>query len=541
VTKLRIGVDFDNTLISYDRVFRDLAARRGWVPRGFPASKEAVRRRLLSEDRNDLRWQRLQAEAYGPRIFDARPFAGFAPWLRQALKAGHEVFIVSHKSEASHFDPSVRLRDSARTWLKARGLAANAAPAPLRLKPGHVLFTSTREEKIAQIARLRLDVFIDDLLPVLEDPRFPKKVLRLHFGRQAPARVPALASWSGLERRLKVVAWIGPEAARAIHEILGASPVAARPIAGGNNRLIAVRLANGRKVLVKRYWLDARDPRDRAGTEFLALELMRAARLRRVPRALYKDPQGAFTILSLLEGRPMRGRGRRAHFLEASSFIGKLIELGRLPANRGVPEAADSRRCLADYPRHIERRLSQIMASLSRPGVPARARRFMREEVLPLKERLLQSFRARAAAGGFDLKAPTPPSERILSPSDFGCHNAVLSPSGRVQFLDFEYFGRDDAAKLAADFIYHAGQKLAPELSQLFVEELSRRFEDPQAFLRRLELVRPLVGLEWVLIILNVLSPEQLARRRFSAPRASARTLILGRLAAAQRLLASLR
>jgi len=32
---MRIGIDFDNTLIDYDRVFLDAARERGLVPRDF--------------------------------------------------------------------------------------------------------------------------------------------------------------------------------------------------------------------------------------------------------------------------------------------------------------------------------------------------------------------------------------------------------------------------------------------------------------------------------------------------------------------------
>ena len=39
-----------------------------------------------------------------------------------------------------------------------------------------------------------------------------------------------------------------------------------------------------------------------------------------------------------------------------------------------------------------------------------------------------------------------------MSPSDFGFHNALATPGGRLVFIDFEYAGWDDPAKLANDF-----------------------------------------------------------------------------------------
>jgi hypothetical protein len=529
---LRIGVDFDNTLISYDRLLRDLAARRGWVPRDFPASKDALRTALVRQDGHDQRWQRLQADAYGTHIRRARPSPGFAAWLRGALRAGHEVFVVSHKSATSHLDPSVRLRDAARTWLRAQGLLSDGRRGPPRLRPENVVFTDTRDEKVAAIARLDLDAFVDDLLGVLEHPAFPAATQRLHFGGGSTRYGPA-ATWPDVARRLATLAAIGPDAAAAITATMGRTPVRAGALPGGNNRLLEVTLDDGRKVLLKRYLLDPRDPRDRAGAEAVALETARRARLGRVPRLLYKDPRGAFVLLSFLEGRPMRGMATRDQVLQAVRFASRMARLPR----RGVPEAADSRRCLGDYVSHIERRLDRISAGLRRPDVAEEVRRFVRGELRPLRQSLVRRFRAQVRAQGLSLEAPLPPGQRILSASDFGFHNAVLSPAGRVQFVDFEYFGVDDPAKLAADFTHHVGQRLGVGLRALFVHELAKALPDPEVFLRRFELVRPLVGLEWVLIVLNVLAPAQMDRLRFSHPEAASRALVERRLRLARQLL----
>ena len=42
--------------------------------------------------------------------------------------------------------------------------------------------------------------------------------------------------------------------------------------------------------------------------------------------------------------------------------------------------------------------------------------------------------------------------ECCLSPSDFGFHNALVDERAGLTFLDFEYAGRDDPAKLVSDF-----------------------------------------------------------------------------------------
>jgi len=147
---------------------------------------------------------------------------------------------------------------------------------------------------------------------------------------------------------------------------------------------------------------------------------------------------------------------------------------------------------------------------------------------------LIAAFNRRAGAAR-DAKLPR--SLRILSPSDFGFHNAVEGPRKKIAFVDFEYFGWDDPAKLAADFSHHAGQQVSPALKKRFRDGLARIVPGRAGFERRLALVDGLVAFEWILIVLNVLSPESLTRRRFSDPKRDASALVRERLRRAKDML----
>lgn len=522
---LRIGVDFDNTLIRYDEVFRDLANERGWLPKGTPASKEAVKSGLLKADGNDRRWQALQALAYGPKIGKARAFPGFAEFLRAATLRGDEVFIVSHKSKRSHYDPKVELRAAALRWLKDSGLVANGHPDARRIPAERVFFAADRDEKVAAIKRLNLDLFVDDLPEVLEHPAFPKSTVKVLFtGGQG---------WRKTARLAECLSAVGPDAYAAIARALKGRPVKAAPAGrGGNNRVLAVTLEDGRRILLKRYLVDPRDQRDRAGAEFAALSLMWSSGLRRAPQPLYKDPGGAFALHSLLPGRA-RPRATKGAIDQALGFLKALQRLR--PKAGQIAEAADSRTCLVDYPRHLRRRFSRIEAGLA--AAPAAARAFVLRSVKPTMERLIARFEKDAAGR---LEAKFPRAQKILNPSDFGFHNAVAGPDGTLGFVDFEYFGWDDPCKLAADMSWHAGQDIPPALKARLRAGLSKIVPQRRAFEQRLALVEPLVAFEWILIVLNVLAPESLSRRRFSNPKREAAALVRERLAKAKTMLARL-
>src|SRR5271170_5679937 len=109
---VRIGIDFDNTLIDYDRVFVAAAWQRGLIGPEVAGTKRAVRDAIRRLPDGELTWQRLQGHVYGAGIGGAVPFAGAADFLRRCAAKGAAVFIVSHKTRYGHEDPArVDLRE----------------------------------------------------------------------------------------------------------------------------------------------------------------------------------------------------------------------------------------------------------------------------------------------------------------------------------------------------------------------------------------------------------------------------------------------
>ena len=70
---MRIGIDFDNTIITYDEVFRAAARAQGLIEPGFDGSKQAVRDAIRLLPDGELTWQKLQGQVYGKGIVACRP------------------------------------------------------------------------------------------------------------------------------------------------------------------------------------------------------------------------------------------------------------------------------------------------------------------------------------------------------------------------------------------------------------------------------------------------------------------------------------
>jgi hypothetical protein len=198
-----IGIDLDNTLVTYDQVFRDVALARGLIDPAFVGTKQAIRDRIRLLSDGELAWQQLQGYVYGKGIAGAQMFEGVDGFLRRARAEGLPVVVVSHKTEYGHYDPDrVNLRESARAWMRANGFFASDGYG---IPAENVFFEGSRPEKLERIASLGCTCFIDDLEEVLEDPEFPEGISRILFSQNKPVHAAPYAicsSWRQIEEHV---------------------------------------------------------------------------------------------------------------------------------------------------------------------------------------------------------------------------------------------------------------------------------------------------------------------------------------------------
>lgn len=193
---MRIGLDFDNTIVSYDSLFHKVALEQGVVPADTPVNKVAVRDYLRAVDKEEI-WTEMQGYVYGARMSEAEAYPGLSEALAALLAAGHELFIVSHKTKHPFIGEKHDLHAAASGWI-----AANLqCPGRMLLPREQVFFELTKAEKIARIAALQCDLFIDDLPEILMANLFPDATLRLlfdpedHHGQSVPQSIGRVRSW----------------------------------------------------------------------------------------------------------------------------------------------------------------------------------------------------------------------------------------------------------------------------------------------------------------------------------------------------------
>lgn len=176
---MRIGLDFDNTIINYDQVFYKIAIDAGYIDESAAVSvtKQGVRDHLRSIDAED-NWTKLQGLVYGKEILKATPYAGARETIKKLIKKGDKVIIISHKTRTPFLGPKYDLHAAAHRWLSV--FLKDEGGQPLIAK-SDIYFNETLNQKLEKIELTSCDIFLDDLVEVLTNHDFPISAQRVYF------------------------------------------------------------------------------------------------------------------------------------------------------------------------------------------------------------------------------------------------------------------------------------------------------------------------------------------------------------------------
>lgn len=193
---MMLGLDFDNTLICYDRLFHQVALEKKLIPALLPPKKQEVRNYLRCQKMED-EWTRMQGEVYGSRIMEAVPFEGMFEALLRLKNTGLEMRLVSHKTRTPYLGQSYDLHQAAQDWLTVHCFYEETG---LNWNKDQTFFELTKEEKVRRIVSLGCTHYIDDLPEILE--MIPDNITKILFVPDKSGEVKSewlfMESWSDL-------------------------------------------------------------------------------------------------------------------------------------------------------------------------------------------------------------------------------------------------------------------------------------------------------------------------------------------------------
>ena len=483
-----IGLDFDNTLARYDSVFSVEAKKQGLVSNEWQGAKRDLKNKLHSTQNGDKLWQKIQGQVYGPSMHKADLFPGVARFLLRCKLQGHTVFIVSHKTKYGHFDPTkTLLRRAALDWMQGKGFFDENEFAIHR---ENVFFATTRREKVEKIKGLNLDVFIDDLEEVFSEDDFPdiRKILFSNISKGTHHDV-VCNNWSNIENSI-LGEITNKEITYLVNSIYKRPINSVEKIEGrGNSKLYKVSTGEMGSIVLKDYPDLLNDPRKRLMTEVNAFRIIED--FNQTPKVVAFDEQQNIAFYEWIEGIHLSNIDDK-HIIEALNFIKNVQNVKDKDSCELASEACLSAKHLFDQ---IDDRFKKLSLVDNQD-----LQNFLDTMFQPLWNQAKEWSEQHWPSG--NITSDLSNAMQILSPSDFGFHNALLKDN-KLFFLDFEYFGRDDSVKLMADFVWHPGMNLSNSQKSIWLKGAFEIFKKDLNIHVRFHAAWPIFGLRWALILLN--------------------------------------
>ena len=520
-----IGIDFDNTIACHDESFRKFAVDQGLsIPNG-KKPKQVVKDFFLGKENGNLEWTGIQGRIYGAELSSAELFEGFVPFLEKALSLGHKILVISHRTVFPALGNEFNLHDAAVHWLSEKGVLASDS-----LALENCFFEISLEKKIERIERENCSIFIDDLEQVLEHTRFPKKTQKVLFGKKH-STLSSVMHWDEARKLLKngyvslssdsvEKNWVTLPYDQHLncfrkllqkevkHELIGMEQVKR----GGNNCVYKIDIGN-EAILGKVYYRDSYDSRDRFGQEVAFLKYLESIQNKESPSLIAQDQSSGAVCFDWIEGADFDSQlaSSGSYWNQCFSFL-KNIQVGKNSIEvENLPDGSEAAFSLREHFSLLQSRRDYWYDH--NQELPDKIRSFLMCELDEEYKNLAKELISHP-----DFNKELEPEERIISPSDFGLHNAKLGKDGKLVFFDFEYAGWDDPAKTIADFFaqprFPAPSKESKNLFSTFSEIFSSSVME--RLLSRLPLVNRIIRLKWCYIHLNDFHPTSSKRRVLS-------------------------
>lgn len=274
-------------------------------------------------------------------------------------------------------------------------------------------------------------------------------------------------------------------------------------LGGGNAR--GYRLQFGKEqYFLKLYFQHPDDHRERLETEFRFCEFLWENGISRGPKPLGMDRDLQFGLYEFIEGRKLQpGQIDDNAIRQLSEFMKDLSMCCHSESVCNLNNASEAFFSIEGHIRCVETRLTSLLEMEVNNLVSEKACEFVHTTLYPTWMDLKNSILTGAEKANLDCSRVLTPSERCISPSDFGFHNAILQDDSRLRFIDFEYAGWDDPVKMLCDIFCQPAVPVPKRHFHLVYDALRTAYKLGRDFTERVKLLYPLFSIKWCCILLN--------------------------------------
>lgn len=278
------------------------------------------------------------------------------------------------------------------------------------------------------------------------------------------------------------------------------------PLKGGaNNRVYKISLDQNKCYILKHYFSDKTDLRNRLFSEYSFLKYAWNKKIKNIPEPIYTSNEENLALYSYIPGKLAQVSDvTNENIQKAIEFIINLNS--NKTKDLELPKASEACFCIENHLNLIDKRINRLLSLPKSLKINDELFKFLNSSLIPKWEKLKnRNF--------FDRNLET--KDICISPSDFGFHNALINNSD-IYFIDFEYAGLDDPAKLVCDFFCQPKIPVPIGFFNEFAKSISSITSNPDACLERINFLFPVYQIKWCCIILNVFIKNENNRRTFS-------------------------
>jgi len=285
---------------------------------------------------------------------------------------------------------------------------------------------------------------------------------------------------------------------------------------GANNQVYRVIVGN-KVFLLKAYFQHPDDHRDRLNAEFDFSQFSWGLGLRCLPQPIACEQQHRLALYSFVEGRSLTAHEVTEKVVrQALDFYCELNRCKEQHGAKALPLASEACFSLSQHLQCVEQRVGRIQDIDCSSSVDEAAARFVDGQLVDAWGRVKEEALGRARQLNVAVDDEIDVADRCISPSDFGFHNALLTNDGTIYFVDFEYAGWDDPAKMVCDFFCQPALPVPPEQWDPFVGVVVAELAKSDLHSQRIALLRPVYQIKWCCILLNDFLSVGDQRRRFA-------------------------
>ena len=292
------------------------------------------------------------------------------------------------------------------------------------------------------------------------------------------------------------------------------------PISGGaNNRVYKIsRSEECEGLVLKCYYHTSEDKRDRFNSECSFYKWLWSQGIRRTPEPIAWCNEHRMALFTYIRGEKiLPGEIETNQICESLDFIRDLNASRDLPEAQSVPLGSEACFSLNEHLACVDRRIERLQKIDVNNSACKRAAKFIKKELTPAWWSIREKIRQSGSKTNLNFDTQLTHSDRCLSPSDFGFHNAIVAPDDSIYFFDFEYAGWDDPAKLMCDFFCQPEIPIGLTYWEEFLDHFAGIFNDEPLLTERVQMLLPAYQIKWCCIMLNEFTPIGLARRKHAS------------------------